>query len=224
MTITLTKTKLAIALLAVVLLVPATAYATHTFSDVPDGKFYTDAVEWAFDNGITTGTSATTFEPDANVTRGQNVTFAKRYDDNIVQPALTSLTAAQAFAATASETDFVTLTGTPTAYVTVSVTAPVAGHVTVNSTAVVTHTVDHGDVLCEIVESTDIPGSISSSDESAQWHEAGGAGGSAGSLSGTRTFDIAAGASIDYVLACEETADGGSVFARNLTAIFTPAP
>jgi hypothetical protein len=90
---TITKKRLALAITAFALLIPATAYATHTFSDVPDGKFYTDAVEWAFDNGITTGTSATTFEPDAGVTRGQNVTFAKRYDDNIVQPALTELEA-----------------------------------------------------------------------------------------------------------------------------------
>jgi hypothetical protein len=91
MTITITKTRLALAIVAFALLIPATAYATHTFSDVPDGEFYTDAVEWAFDNGITTGTTATTFEPDAGVTRGQNVTFAKRYDDNIVQPALTQI-------------------------------------------------------------------------------------------------------------------------------------
>ncbi len=92
MTITITKSRLALAIAAFALLIPATAYATHTFSDVPDGQFYTDAVEWAFDNGITTGTTATTFEPDAGVTRGQNVTFAKRYDDNIVQPALATLT------------------------------------------------------------------------------------------------------------------------------------
>jgi hypothetical protein len=91
MTITLTKTKLAIAVLVMALLVPATAWATHTFSDVPDGEFYTEAVTWAAANGITTGTTATTFEPNANVTRGQNVTFAKRYDDNIVQPALAVL-------------------------------------------------------------------------------------------------------------------------------------
>jgi hypothetical protein len=92
-TITITKLRLAIAVIAIAVLAPATtAFATHVFGDVADDRFYSDAVEWAFDNNITTGTSATTFEPDANVTRGQNVTFAKRYDDNIVQPALTTLT------------------------------------------------------------------------------------------------------------------------------------
>ena len=49
MTITLTKSKLAIAVLAIVMLVPATAVAVHTtghanfFDDVPDEKFYADA-------------------------------------------------------------------------------------------------------------------------------------------------------------------------------------
>jgi hypothetical protein len=38
-TITLTKSKLAIAVLAVVMLVPATALATHVFDDVPADKF-----------------------------------------------------------------------------------------------------------------------------------------------------------------------------------------
>jgi hypothetical protein len=91
MTIHITKFKAALALVVVALLVPVTAIATHTFSDVPDGRYYTDAVEWAAENEITTGTSATTFSRGDAVTRGQNVTFAYRYDQNIVQPALTEL-------------------------------------------------------------------------------------------------------------------------------------
>ena len=93
MTVHITKFKAALALIVVVLLVPATAFATHSFSDVEDGNYFTDAVAWAADNGITTGTSATTFSPDDDVTRAQNVTFAYRYDQNVVQPALTELAA-----------------------------------------------------------------------------------------------------------------------------------
>ena len=239
MSVTITKLHLAIAVVAVALIAPTTAaVAFHVFDDVSDDRFFSDAVEWAAANGITTGTSATTFEPDANVTRGQNVTFAKRYDDNIVQPALATLATdtatntssiagldtAQPFAVTAFESTGVELTSTPTAYVTVTATAPVAGHVTVNSTAHVRHSSDGGDVLCQIVESTDIPpGGISDGAESAQRFEAGGAG-DQGSVSGTRTLAIAAGTSVDYVLACNESADGGTIQARNLTAIFTPAP
>ena len=96
MTIHITKIKAAVALVVVALLVPVTAIATHTFSDVPDGTYYTDAVAWAANNGVTTGTSATTFSPDQAVTRGQNVTFAYRYDQNVVQPALTDIEAALA--------------------------------------------------------------------------------------------------------------------------------
>jgi hypothetical protein len=66
----------------------ATAFAAHVFSDVPDGAFYAAPVEWAFENEITTGTSATTFSPLDNVTRGESVTFLQRYEDNVVQPAL----------------------------------------------------------------------------------------------------------------------------------------
>ena len=84
----LMRNRLLAGFVAVAVLVPSVVLATHTFSDVPDGKYYTAAVSWAADNGITTGTSATTFSPDASVTRAQNVTFAHRYDQNIVQPAL----------------------------------------------------------------------------------------------------------------------------------------
>ena len=90
MTITITKLRLGLVILVVALIAPATALATHVFDDVPDDEFYAGAVEWAKANGITTGTGPTTFEPDRGVTRGESVTFLKRYDDKIVQPALTS--------------------------------------------------------------------------------------------------------------------------------------
>ena len=57
----ITKSKLALSVLVVSLLVPAVALASTVFDDVPDGKFYSEPVQWAFDNGVTTGTSATTF-------------------------------------------------------------------------------------------------------------------------------------------------------------------
>ena len=66
-------------------------FASSSFTDVPAGTYYTDAVDWAFNNGVTTGTSATTFSPEQAVTRAQNVTFAYRYDQNIVQPALDNI-------------------------------------------------------------------------------------------------------------------------------------
>jgi len=48
------------------------------FTDVKAGSYYYKAVLWAVENGITTGTSDTTFHPDATVTRGQTVSFLWR--------------------------------------------------------------------------------------------------------------------------------------------------
>ena len=52
--------------------------AKNPFKDVAAGKFYTDAVIWAAAEGVVTGTSATTFEPNASVTREQLVTIIYR--------------------------------------------------------------------------------------------------------------------------------------------------
>ena len=48
------------------------------FTDVPMGSYYYNAVLWAIENGITEGTSDTTFSPDATCSRAQIVTFLWR--------------------------------------------------------------------------------------------------------------------------------------------------
>ena len=50
----------------------------NPFTDVPSGAYYEDAVVWAVKKGITSGTSATTFDPDGSCTRAQAVTFLWR--------------------------------------------------------------------------------------------------------------------------------------------------
>ena len=57
---------------------PPPGPAVNPFVDVPEGSFYYDAVLWAVEKGVTTGTSATTFEPDGSCTRAQAVTFLWR--------------------------------------------------------------------------------------------------------------------------------------------------
>ena len=57
---------------------PAPKSTVNPFTDVQSGSYYYDAVLWAVEQGITSGTSATTFAPDATVTRGQTVTFLYR--------------------------------------------------------------------------------------------------------------------------------------------------
>ncbi len=48
------------------------------FTDVPQTAYYADAVKWAVDHGITTGTSTTAFSPNTSCTRAQIVTFLYR--------------------------------------------------------------------------------------------------------------------------------------------------
>ena len=58
---------------------PAPKATTTAFTDLDKSAYYYDAVLWAVEQGITTGTSATTFSPNATVTRGQTVTFLYRF-------------------------------------------------------------------------------------------------------------------------------------------------
>ena len=49
-----------------------------SFTDVSPNAYYYDAVQWAVEEGITSGTTATTFSPNAACTRAQAVTFLYR--------------------------------------------------------------------------------------------------------------------------------------------------
>ena len=53
--------------------------AENPFTDVKADAYYANAVLWAVENGVTTGASATTFDPAGDCTRGQIVTFLYRY-------------------------------------------------------------------------------------------------------------------------------------------------
>ena len=57
---------------------PAPKSVSMPFTDVPKGSYYETAVLWAVENGITKGTSDTTFSPDAACSRAQIVTFLWR--------------------------------------------------------------------------------------------------------------------------------------------------
>ena len=59
---------------------PAPKSTTTPFTDVPVGSYYYDAVLWASENGITLGTSATTFSPDMACSRAHIVTFLWRVE------------------------------------------------------------------------------------------------------------------------------------------------
>lgn len=67
--------------LFVAVLAPGDASSSPAFEDVVAGSYYEDAVAWLAETGITTGTSDTTFSPDAFVTRGQMAAFLARFGE-----------------------------------------------------------------------------------------------------------------------------------------------
>lgn len=85
------KTVTAVAVTLAIVFASTAAFAQSSeslgsalFDDVPVGHWADEAIGWAVDNGITTGTSETTFSPNDTLTRAQMVTFLKRYNDNVV--------------------------------------------------------------------------------------------------------------------------------------------
>ena len=77
------KKSLAI-ILAAVLLGGVIGYAAskHPFIDVPDGAYYADAVQWAWEHGITNGVDSEHFEPNRAITRAEFVTMLWRWSGN----------------------------------------------------------------------------------------------------------------------------------------------
>ena len=71
---------------------PEPKTASNPFTDVAANAYYCKAVLWAVENGITTGTSATTFSPDSPCTRAQGVTFLWRANGSKAASAAASFT------------------------------------------------------------------------------------------------------------------------------------
>jgi hypothetical protein len=67
--------------------IPATVWASHQFTDVPDSYTFHNAIGWMKDNGITVGCNPpanTKYCPGNNVTRGEMAAFMKRLAENQV--------------------------------------------------------------------------------------------------------------------------------------------
>lgn len=61
---------------------PAATTNGNPYTDVPKDQWYYNAVQWAYENKITSGTSETTFEPNSEVTREQFAKFMYNYAGN----------------------------------------------------------------------------------------------------------------------------------------------
>jgi subtilisin family serine protease len=57
--------------------------ADNPFEDVPDESWFTDAVLWAYETGITTGSDASHFDPGGTLVRQNMVTFLMRFARNM---------------------------------------------------------------------------------------------------------------------------------------------
>ena len=71
-------------ILAALMLGGAVGYAVsrHPFVDVSPGAYYADAVQWAWEQGITNGVDSEHFEPNRAITRAEFVTMLWRWSGN----------------------------------------------------------------------------------------------------------------------------------------------
>ena len=67
---------------------PKVENVKNPFTDVSKNSTYYNAIMWAVEKGITTGKTATTFDPNAVCTRGQIVTFLWRYESSPIVSSL----------------------------------------------------------------------------------------------------------------------------------------
>ena len=132
-----------------------------------------------------------------------------------------AVSAGQPFAEVATPTNTVGLTGTPVSYLDVQVTAPADGHVTINYSTYIENDALETTSVCTVVRATEIPTRILPGVPGVGWSETEAS--ESGSVSGTNRFDIRAGQTVSYSLACQRvTSNAGSVRGRAMTAIFTP--
>ena len=83
----LRKSTILAVIVAVLLAVPLTLYASHQFQDVPNSHTFHTAIDFMAANGITQGCNPpanTNYCPEDPVTRGQMAGFLKRFHDNFI--------------------------------------------------------------------------------------------------------------------------------------------
>ena len=132
---------------------------------------------------------------------------------------IAALDAAQPFTIASDPVHAVTAESTATEIRSVTVQAPVAGHVAVVASGDMAEGTDGQYVRCGVMDSvTNPPGTVA-----VLWQSP--TGGDVSHLSASRVFDIAAGATATYSLVCNNNSSGSShIYSPRVTAIFTPAP
>ena len=135
----------------------------------------------------------------------------------VLETGVADLERAQPFAVTATDLDNASVGVTDEAVVSLQISAPVAGQVTVNSTARVQEVVAGDRVRCSITSGTAFEAPF------LQEFQSPGTPGDLNQIAGTRTFDVAAGSTTTFSLVCVHLGSGDTnLRASTLTAIFTP--
>ena len=81
--ITISKRAAVVIALALILVIPGVAVATHVFLDVGDGDTHAEGIEWVADAGVSVGCgNGTNYCPDDSVSRAQMGTFMYRLSGN----------------------------------------------------------------------------------------------------------------------------------------------
>jgi hypothetical protein len=134
------RTLLSVVALAALMAVPIGVFANHSFTDVPNSHTFHTVIGRVKGAGITAGCTATTYCPDANVTRGQMAAFLARTGGRVATAGIAAIGGPTLSTSTASPTVLATVsikagdvtggvamvhfTGTMTVYATSGVDIP----------------------------------------------------------------------------------------------------
>jgi len=156
--ITISKRAAVFIVLALILVIPGIAGATHVFLDVGDGSTHAEGIEWVADAGVSVGCgNGTNYCPDDSVSRAQMGTFMYRLSGN--DPATDPSVNADAvdgyhadelvrFAGAHEDND--ALVGVSGIAATVEITAPRGGYLVISASSDVYNYDSLDDLRCEI--------------------------------------------------------------------------
>ena len=81
------RARFVLALVALLVAIPAVASASHVFDDVSNNHPFHNDIAWLAEKGVTQGCDTQNYCPDKPVTRGQMAAMLHRFADNVVPPA-----------------------------------------------------------------------------------------------------------------------------------------
>jgi hypothetical protein len=222
-----------IAVVTAMIVAPVTAWAAHSFNDVPNSNTFHEDIAWLKDAGVTLGCNPPTntlFCPKDNVTREQMSAFMRRLAENKVVDAATAVQADDASTLDGNDSsDFVqkgeadsVTAGMTTNEPGVTITAPSAGYVVVHATSDAFGSKGAGTAMGLDAYGVSNNATALANDQDKDWiiGANGGTGTWATNMAAHKVFPVNAGANTFYLLATAWSATNVSVADTQLTATF----